>query len=594
MKLWSIWALVLCIASTVWAQNDKTIEVQNADVLEVLETEGVSVRKLVGNVSLTQGNVTMLCDSALLYYRENNARIFGNVYIKQGDSVEIKSRRAFYNGNQRKATFQQDVYLTDGKTKIYSDSLSYLVTNRKATLYNNVRLEDNRAKVKANKVEYIVKTKQAYLYDNVDLTANDGTKIRTDKMDYNANTKQVELYQNGQLKEKSGLEITSDRMSYNINSQEGSYANGGKLLNKETTLTSQKATYRGMDKKVLFEEDVHLQTPEYSLHTPQLDYDIATEKAKFLGSSTITNASGTIQANEGEYDAQNNSLTLNQRTTINQKEQQLTADNLVYDRKTGMTKATGNVIWRDSKQNLGINSQFLLVNNQEKTVLAYKDVLLTQLVDKDTLYITADTLQSTNRPPDKAKGEKDTIKNIFAYRNVKILKKDLQGVCGSLYYSTADSTFRMFQQPVLWSESYQLYADTIWLFTERNKPKQIHLLSNAFMGNELQKGVYNQIKGQNVLGYFVNQKIHHVTATGNAESVYFVQDEKKAYTGVNKSAAGIINMSFTSDGKADRVSYIAQPNAVFYPMSQVRVKDFILKGFEWKNQRRPLVLADIL
>ena len=76
--------------------------------------------------------------------------------------------------------------------------------------------------------------------------------------------------------------------------------------------------------------------------------------------------------------------------------------------------------------------------------------------------------------------------------------------------------------------------------------------------------------------------------------MYFVQDEKKAYTGVNKSAAGIINMSFTSDGKADRVSYIAQPNAVFYPMSQVRVKDFILKGFEWKSQRRPLVLADIL
>lgn len=570
--------------------NSKLVEILNSDELEVIEEANTSLRKLKGNVILQQGNMTMQCDSALLYYNENNVRAFGNVYIKQGDSVQIKSKRAFYNGNQRKANFNGNVFLTDGKTDIRSDSLVYLLVPRKATIYKNVELKDSKATVKADKVEYIIKNKQAYLYDKVDLTSTDGTKITTNKMDYNANTKQVELYNNSRLVEKGGMTIESDRMSYNMETKEGNYDGGGKLTNKETVLTSQKALYKGADKKVFFEDNVLLNTPEYKLQTPKLDYDIATQKAQFKGASTITNADGTINANAGTYNPQTNQLELNERTTITQKTQQLTADNLFYDKKTGYTKAVGKVILHDTKQNITLNSKFLNIYDKDKRVVAYQDVLLTQIVDNDTLRITADTLISFNKAITKPDGKTDSVKNILAHRHVKILKSDLQGICDSLAYTTADSTFRLYYNPILWSDDYQLYADTIFLATQNNAPKQIYLNSNAFMGNRLQDDVYNQIKGKNITGFFVDKKIDHVFAQGNAESVYFVQNEKKEYSGVNKASAGAINMFFTA-GKADKIKYITQPSAVFYPMKEVRPRDFILRGFEWKEKQRPKLIA---
>ena len=144
--------------------------------------------------------------------------------------------------------------------------MEQLIEIKTTTIYKNVELKDSKATVKADKVEYIVKNKQAYLYDKVSLTGTDGTKITTNKMDYNANTKQVELYNNSRLTEKGGMTIESDRMSYNMETKEGNYEGGGKLTNKETVLTSQKALYKGEDKKVFFEDNVLLNNPSTTTH----------------------------------------------------------------------------------------------------------------------------------------------------------------------------------------------------------------------------------------------------------------------------------------------------------------------------------------
>lgn len=570
--------------------DTKLIEIINSDELEVIDEANVSVRKLKGNVQLKQGNMTLMCDSALLYYRDNNVRAFGRVVIQQGDSVEIKSSRAFYYGNQRKATFNNKVFLTDRKTEIRSDSLVYLLSTRKATLHKNVELKDSKATVKADKIAYTVKDKQAYLYKNVDLLGNDGTRIVTDKMDYNANTKQVELYKNGKMTRPDSTAIESDRMSYNMQTQLGGYSGGGKLTNKATVLTSQQADYNGAEKVAHFTENVRLTTPEYTLQTPQLDYDITTEKAQFKGASTITNADGVINANAGTYNAQTNRLELNERTTIDQKQQQLTADQLTYDKATGYTKATGKVVLYDKEQHTTLNSQYLHIYEKDKRALAYNEVLLTQIDGKDTLRLTADTLLTYNLPRTLPDGKIDSVKHILAYEHVQIQRTDLLAVCDSMGYTTADSTFRLYRNPIIWSSDYQLYADTVQLVTQNNAAKAIHLQSNAFAANRLQDGVYNQIKAKQIDGYFAAGKIDRLLANGNAESVYFAQDEQQRYSGVNKASAGSINTYF-KEGKADKVKYLTQPNAVFYPMKDVRPRDFILRGFEWKEERKPKLLG---
>src|SRR5690606_39923885 len=74
--------------------------------------------------------------------------------------------------------------------------------------------------------------------------------------------------------------------------------------------------------------------------------------------------------------------------------------------------------------------------------------------DQDTLFITADTLVSID-------SDIPENKRLLAYHNVKIYKKDMQGVADSLAYITADSIIHFYRDPVLWNTGNQMTADSV-------------------------------------------------------------------------------------------------------------------------------------
>lgn len=545
------------------ATDDKTLQILSTDLLEVIAKGNKPARKLIGNVMLQQGEVTMHCDSAMFYFEENNIEAFGNIHIAQGDSVNIYSDRLIYNGNKQKATFYDRVKLNDKTTDIKADTLYYFVAPKKAVLQNNVFMTDKKNDVYADKVEYFVNTKKAELYNNVRLT--DGK-----------------------------VNITAQHMDYDVNTQEGTYSGGGKLVDGTTTLTSEKAHYYGATKKTIFEENVHLVSPEYDLHTPQLNYDIRTETAEFSGQSAIKGKDGsTINTTSGVYDTKNDRLKLNQRTAVNNPPQTLIADDLDYNKVSGFGKARGNVLWTDTSQNITIKSQAADFDDKNHTVLAYNRPLLMNISGKDTLFLTADTLKGFTQPnkpnsakPDAAKQDTATQKTFYAYRNVHIFRPDMQGICDSLAYSTTDSVFRMYYNPIVWSDNYQLYADTIIAHTRNNQLQQILLIRSSFMASKEQEGVFNQVKAKNITGFFNDSTLTHIFADGNAESIYYIKNEKQEYNGLNRAQSKQMYIYFKAK-EVDRISFIEKPEATFYPIQQVNPADFILKGFKWQEEKRP-------
>lgn len=539
--------------------EDKTLQIISADELEVITKGTKPARKLKGNVELQQGDVTMKCDSALFFFEENNIEAFGNIHIRQGDSVDIHSDRLIYNGNSQKATLYDKVKLNDKATEITADTLYYYVPLRKAVLQNRVYMTDKKNDVYANRVDYYVNTKKAELYKDVRLT--DGK-----------------------------VNITAQRMDYDVNLQEGTYSGGGKLVDGTTTLTSQKAHYYGAAKKTVFEENVHLVSPEYDLKTPQLTYDIRTEEATFQGKSVITDKDGaTINTTAGVYDTKNDRLKMNQRTAIVNQSQTLIADDLDYNKVLGFGKARGNVVWKDTVQNITITGQSADFDDVKHTVMAYNQPMLMNISGNDTLFLTADTLKGFTQPNKPKPNEvKDTteMKAFYAYRNVKMFRTDMQAVCDSLVYTTTDSVFRMFYNPIVWSDNNQMYADTIIAYTQNNKLKQLDLIRSAFMASKEQTNVFNQIKGKNIQGFFNDTTITHIYADGNAESVYYIKDEQDVYSGVNKSQSRVLWIYFVSK-EVDRIVFVEKPEATFYPIQQVKPVDFLLKGFRWSENRRP-------
>ena len=106
--------------------------------------------------------------------------------------------------------------------------------------------------------------------------------------------------------------------------------------------------------------------------------------------------------------------------------------------------------------------------------------------------------------------------------------------------------FRLFKDPVVWSQQSQISGDTIYLFTLNKKPKRMYAFENAISVQKVGPDYYNQVKGRTINGYFLNGDIDSVRAKGNAESIYYAQDDSSKFIGVNQATADVIDMYFAN------------------------------------------------
>ncbi|HEY6063335.1 MAG TPA: OstA family protein, partial [Chitinophagaceae bacterium] len=265
---------------------------------------------------------------------------------------------------------------------------------------------------------------------------------------------------------------------------------------------------------------------------------------------------------------------------------------------------SGNAIIIDSAEGTTIIAGEIFRDNKRDRFLATKKPLMIIKQEDDSIYITADTLFSARLSDlygkkdsivkDTVKGtkvvsinEKDSTNRYFeAYRHVRVFSDSLQAVSDSLFYSFKDSTFRLFQDPVLWAKASQITGDTILVLTKNKKADRIKVFENSFMVNKIDPEVYNQIKSTRMDGYFKEGTIDSVRAAGFAECIYYIQDEDSAYTGINESKSDILDIYFGNQ-TLQKVVFRSSVTGTIWPMKQKDPKEMRLPNFRWLDNRRP-------
>jgi len=180
-----------------------------------------------------------------------------------------------------------------------------------------------------------------------------------------------------------------------------------------------------------------------------------------------------------------------------------------------------------------------------------------------------------------------SIRYFLAYHNVKIFNDSLQAVCDSLFYSGADSVFRLFYDPVIWSGKNQVTGDTIFLYTKNKKMERVYVFENGLMVNKINTEFYNQISGKTINGYFNDGVIDYMRVKGSpAESIYYVHDKDSAFTGMNNADASVIDMFFKNQ-QLDQVKFVNDVHGKLYPIRQIPNDKKFLKKFVWLDKRRP-------
>ena len=349
--------------------------------------------------------------------------------------------------------------------------------NKIQSLIGNVKLQEENTFMYCDSMVLNQKDNIVEAFGKVHINDSDTTNIFSDYMKYLVDKKLVFFHKNVKLTDGKGTLYTED-LQYDMNGKIGIYTNGGRVVNQSTVLTSKEGTYYAETKDIYFRKNVVMKDPRYDLRADSLLYNTQSKLATFITQTYIRDSSGsTIVTREGNYDLANHRAEFGKRPVINQGTQRITGDIVKIDEVTGKSIATGNAIYVDSAQGVSVISNRMIVDKKTNTFLATGSPLMILKQDKDSIYISADTLFSgiySDSVLTDSAAQKDTLKGVGritttssndsskrylqGYHHVRIFSDSLQAVSDSLFYSVRDSVFQLFTDPIVWLNGMPAFA----------------------------------------------------------------------------------------------------------------------------------------
>ncbi|MBL0310792.1 MAG: hypothetical protein IPP77_14295 [Bacteroidetes bacterium] len=445
-------------------------------------------------------------------------------------------------------------------------------------LVGNVRLKQDEILMWCDSAHLDKETNSVDAWGHIHIQ-QDTVNAFSNTLHHDGNRKFSSLQGNAQLSD-GNMKLFTNQLFYDVKNRLSYYVDSGRVLKDSTVITSKRGYYYSNTNEVFFKGDVVIKDPDYTLYSDTLKYHTGTKVSTFLGHTEIINAESRIVCSSGWYDSEHNISAFGKNTTVYNPPQQLNADSIFYERAIGFSKVIGPFQWIDSSMGVEILGHYGEYSDRRQYIMATQKPLMIYKMEKDSLLLTGDTLKSMT------KSETDTVRNFFAYRNVQLFMKDMQGVCDSLFYSFEDSIFRMYQQPVIWSDQTQMSGDTIYFYTKNRKADHFSIYRSGFIISPTGKKYYDQIKGTNIFGYFEDNEMRRLDVEGNSESLYFGKDEKDKFIGANKAQSNTISLHFENK-KIKKIVFIKKPEAVFTPMKMLTKEQMQLKDFKWQIDRKP-------
>jgi lipopolysaccharide export system protein LptA len=425
------------------------------------------------------------------------------------------------------------------------------------------------------------KTNYLEAYGNVRIFDTDSVTITASSLLYDGNSRVAKLRNNVVLTKLDQLQIFTDFLDYDRNTGIAVYFNNGKIVDSTNVLTSEKGYYNSLSNMASFKTNVVGKNDDYTMVCDTLVYNTITGVMYFVAPTTLTdNEEDVFYYEGGQYHSKNKRSNFFQGK-IETESYFLAGDNMHLDDIRGVYQVSTNVTMLAKENDIIITGQEAVHTKSTGTTKVYNNPLMKLVAEKDTLYVSADTLVSID-------GAESAEKRLLAYSNVKIFKNDLQGVADSLAYYVADSILFMFGSPVLWSDENQMTADSIQILVSNGTIQQMNMVNNAFVITKDSADNFNQIKGRSMAARFVSDQLSEVFVSGNGESIFFMYDEDNGnLLGMNKIICSDIGLYF-EDQKLTNASFLVNPEGDFIPPHLLNASDKQLSGFVWRADERPV------
>ncbi|MBP5771452.1 MAG: hypothetical protein J6W75_08850 [Bacteroidaceae bacterium] len=392
-----------------------------------------------------------------------------------------------------------------------------------------------------------------------------------------------------------------DSLDYDRLYDLGYFFNGGRLVDKENILTSEWGQYSPSTREAVFNYNVDLKNPNFTLISDTLHYNTGTGFARIVGPSNIDSEDNHIYSERGTYDTHADRAYLLDRSIVSNLGTSIEGDSLYYQGDSALSKAFGNVIYIDKDNRNEFRGHYALYCDSTGYAEAADSAVCIDYSQRDTFYIHADTFKLFTYPviPDSLAGDSAALaasdsvwRELRAYNHVRAYRVDLQGVCDSLVFISRDSCMTMYHDPILWQNGQQLLGEEIKAWMNDSTIDSTHVIRQALSVERIDSMSYNQATGNIMRSYFSNGQMHTSVVEGNVIVNYFPFDSDSLMIGMLHAEGSLLNL-YMGEHQLEKIMFIGETDGRLHPLALTPFKERCLENFVWFDYVRPLNKDDI-
>lgn len=381
--------------------------------------------------------------------------------------------------------------------------------------------------------------------------------------------------------------LYTDSLDYDRLYDLGYFFQGGRLVDKDNTLTSEWGQYSPATREAVFNYNVDLQNPRFTLISDTLHYNTGSGFARIVGPSNIDNGDNHIYSERGTYDTHGDRAYLLDRSIVSNKGCTITGDSLDYTGSGAISKAFGNVVYIDKDSRNMFLGNYVLYADSIGYAEAADSAVCIDYSQRDTLYVHADTFKLYTYDIDT-----DTMwRELRAYNRVRAYRIDVQAVCDSMVFISRDSCLTMYKDPILWQQGQQLLGEEIKAWMNDSTIDSTYVLRQALSVERLDTMSYNQVTSNIMRSYFVDGQMKLSWAEGNVIIRYYPLDSDSLMIGLLEAESSQLKL-FMGEKQVDKI-WMPESEGKMHPLALASNKERYLSNFAWFDYVRPLSKDDI-
>nr|WP_186435050.1 OstA-like protein [Gillisia sp. Hel_I_86] len=434
-------------------------------------------------------------------------------------------------------------------------------------------------------------------YGNVRMQQGDTVTMQSKYAEYNGVTQFA--FASGNVKmSRPQSSIETDTLFFDRVKQQAYYRSGGTVRDTASVLTSRIGRYYMDQDKYSFLSNVKVTNPKYTINSQQLDFYSDSGYAYLYGPTTIVSETSTVYCERGFYDTRGDVGYFVKNSRIDYENRILEGDSLYFNREKSFASGTNNIKVTDTLNHSLITGHYAEVYRDKDSVFITKRAVAATLQDNDSIFIHSDTLMITGKPENRI---------VRGFYNVKLFKSDMSGKSDSIYVNQKKGITKLIniggapttsvskrRTPIIWSDNNQMTGDTIHILNnpETEKLDSLKVFYDAFLIQKDTIEGYNQVKGKELTGLFVNNELYQVDIIKNTETIYYSRNEEKELLGINKTLSSSIKILFENKAIRD-IYYYKQVDGTLTPPEDFPPNARELPGFNWRGEEQLLQKSDL-